>query len=78
MTTFPTKDNPDTKYKFNSLVLYVSLDSLVTERETYGVLEWMGDLGGLFDALRYLGVFIVSPIASYRLKSELLTSIFNK
>ena len=77
MTTFPTKDYPVTKYKYKSLVFYVPLDSLVTERETYCVLEWMGDLEGLFDALSYFGVFIVSPFASYQLKSELLSSIFN-
>ena len=77
-TTFPTKEKPDTLYKFSGFVLSVSLDMLITERETYGVLEWLGDIGGLFDALRYIGYLLIAPIASYHLKTELLSSIFNK
>ena len=78
MTVFPTRNQTDTYYKFSSLELYVTLDSLVTERETYALLEWMGDLGGLFDALRYIGLYLIAPFASYSLKTELLSTIFNK
>ena len=56
----------------------MSLDSIVTERETYSLLEWLGDIGGLIDAFRYLGGFIVAPIASLSLQSVLLSSIFKK
>ena len=45
----------------------------VTERQTYNLLEWLGDIGGLFDALRYIGIFIVEPFAAYQLKVGLLT-----
>ena len=51
MTSYPTEENPDGLYKFVSFDLYVSLDSLVTERESYSLLEWLGDIGGLLDAL---------------------------
>ena len=77
-TAFPTEEDPDALYKFFSIDLYVSLDSIVTERETYSLLEWLGDIGGLVDAFRYLGGFIVAPIASFSLQSELLHSIFKK
>ena len=46
------------------------------ERETYGILEWLGDVGGLYDALRLIGVLLVAPFAQFWLKSELLSNIF--
>ena len=51
---------------------------LITDRATYGLLEWLGDVGGLFDALKYAGVLLTAPFAKYNLKTELLSSIFNK
>ena len=33
-------------------------------------------MGGLFDALRYLGLFMVSPFVSFSLKAKLLSSLF--
>ena len=77
-TKYPTREKPDGKYKFVSFDLYVSFDSSVTERETYGLLEWLGDIGGLTDALRYLGQFLIMPIASYSLKVDLLSTIFRR
>ena len=41
----------DAKYKFTSIDLILSSDIIVHERETYSILEWLGDIGGLFDAL---------------------------
>lgn len=40
------------------------------------MLEWLGDVGGLFDGLRIIGHFFVAPIASYAMRTELLTLIF--
>lgn len=49
---------------------------MVTERQTYSMLEWLGDIGGLFDALRYIGAMLIYPIAAYNLRSKLLGSVF--
>jgi len=49
--------------------MIVSLDSQITERVTYSLLDWLGDVGGLFDALRYIGSFLITPLATYSLKS---------
>ena len=46
------------------------------ERKTYDVLEWLGDVGGLLDMLIYIGAVLVSPIAAFTLKAELLSQIF--
>ena len=40
------------------------------------MLEWLGDIGGLFDALRYIGILFVYPFVAFNLKSLLLTQIF--
>ena len=58
-------------------MIYVNLDMHVTERQTYDFLEWLGDIGGLFDALRYIGMIMIEPYAAYHLKVGLLTSIFH-
>ena len=46
------------------------------ERQSYSILEWLGDIGGLFDALRLIGFLMVAPFANFWLKSELLSKIF--
>ena len=48
------------------------------ERKTYESLEWLGDVGGLFDALLVIGRFFVGPAAAFALNSELLTQVFRK
>ena len=40
------------------------------------MLEWLGDMGGLFDALRIIGSFFVVPVSAYALESNLLATIF--
>jgi len=48
---YPTKENPYSRYKFTSFELSISPDKMVINRQTYSLLDWLGDLGGLFDAL---------------------------
>ena len=45
------------------------------ERQTYSLLELMGDVGGLFDCLIIIGKFLVLPIASFALNEILLQSL---
>ena len=46
-TKFPTAENPNTRYKFTSLVVFLDPDLTIIERQTYSALEWLGDVGGL-------------------------------
>ena len=46
------------KYKFVGVDLSVSTDLLVVERQTYSALEFVGDLGGLLDAVMVLGYIV--------------------
>ena len=58
---FPTEDEPDNRYKFSSIAFKFIQGSKVIERQTYSLLEWLGDIGGLFDALRLIGAGLVAP-----------------
>ena len=39
-------------------------------------MEWLGDIGGLYDALVIVGSAIVAPYTSFALKAELLSQVF--
>ena len=47
---------------------------IVIERQTYNLLEWIGDVGGLFDGLSLLANLFVAPVASLLMNSELKRS----
>ena len=48
----------------------------IIERQTYSSLEWLGDVGGLFDGLRLIVGPIVARVSAYALKLLLLASVF--
>ena len=49
--TFPSEEFPLTKFKHTSMELNFSPDLLSVSRQTYSILDWLGDMGGLMDAL---------------------------
>ena len=46
------------------------------ERSTYTMLEWLGDIGGLFEALVFLGRMTIAPVAAIAMQAKLLTKAF--
>ena len=44
-----------------------SNDVTIIERSTYNFLEWLGDVGGLFDAVIIVGGVLIAPIATIAL-----------
>ena len=73
MDSWPTDENPDGFYKFASVWIEFSQDLSMIERETYGVLEWLGDIGGLTDALIGIGKVFITPFSAFVLNSKILT-----
>ena len=54
-----TEKNPNNRYKFTSIEINPSLNQKIIARDTYHGLDFMGDLGGLFDAFLIIGnIFI--------------------
>ena len=41
---------------------------MIIERKTYSLLEWLGDVGGLYDGLMLIFNILIGPITAYRLK----------
>ena len=76
MQNWPTKEDPEAHYRYTGIFILQSPDVHFIERQTYSLLEWLGDIGGLFDALRYLGCIVIGPLNALALTSKLLVSIF--
>ena len=65
-------DNP-TWYKINSVMLELNQEGTTIERTTYSSLEWLGDVGGLFDGLGLIAQLAVGPFARFAVQSTLLS-----
>jgi len=73
--TFPTKERPNTEYKFSSFSVEFNNDRTEISRQTYSFLDWLGDCGGLMGALYSLGGFFVAPYASFTLRAKLMGAL---
>ena len=73
---WPSEEEPENRFKFTGVEIRFSQDITIIERSTYSFLEWLGDVGGLYDGLRIFISFILSPISVFALKSEIFVSIF--
>ena len=54
------------------------MDKVIYNRQTYSLLDWLGDCGGLFDALYYFLKVIVTPVASFNLQATLLSYLIRE
>ena len=63
-------------YKFVGIEVNLNQQKLIMTRQTYDFLTYLGDIGGLTDALHLLGKFLISPFSSFSLQSVLLGSLF--
>ena len=80
MKTWPTKEEPDVKlpYKFASFWLELRQDVTFIERSTYSILEWLGDVGGLFDGLVLFANYLIAPFVSFYMQSVLFSQLLGK
>ena len=69
--TYPTEEDPERKFQFSRVMFSRSMDLITHSRQTYGLLEWIGDVGGLLDGLYIAGSFLVSPFAAIALNQKL-------
>lgn len=46
-------------------------------RSTYSVLDWIGDIGGLFDGLYAIGRYFVAPAAHFTVQAKLLSTLYS-
>ena len=75
---WPTDEAPENKYKLASMIFYLSQDIVSIKRSTYSGLEWLGDIGGLYEGLNFLGLALVGPLASKNLLQKLFAGFHKK
>ena len=63
-------------FKYVGVDVYLSPDLKIWTRETYSILDYLGDLGGLYDALYLILNFIAAPIASFNMQSAIMSDTF--
>ena len=73
---WPTKAEPTNFYKFASFWIERGSRATTIERQTYSALEWLGDIGGLYDGLLIIGHALAGPFALLTLKAKLLSWVF--
>ena len=76
MKNFPTPEEPLNEFKFASYDIYLGRNLVKINRQTYSSLEFLGDVGGLYDGLRYGFQLLVTPFTSFTLSISLLTNLF--
>ena len=54
----------------------MSLDELTHTRTVYNLLDYLGDIGGCLDALKYIGAFLVWILSGDSLGEYLATEMF--
>lgn len=54
--------NPDGQYKFGSIEINIDTNLNRVSRETYQILDWLGDVGGLTDAILFIIQFLLLPV----------------
>ena len=69
-------ENPDGKCKFASTYITVNSAKQMSVRQTYGLLDYFGDIGGLIDFLFYLATFILQPFSQFIYSHHILTKLF--
>ena len=75
--TYPTPEDPSARYKYAGVDILLDPDLKLWTRQSYSSLDFLGDLGGLYDALRLIFGIFVAPLASFSLRSSMMTSIFS-
>lgn len=75
--TFPSAyaDFP-AAYKFVGLTISVDDKRSLISRHTYSLLEFLGDIGGLFECLNHFGNFVVYILTSMKFISVFANKMF--
>ena len=61
---YPTKNGTNEEYKYGGIEINKSYDRKEYSRSTYSLLDYLGDLGGLFGALESFFVVLITPFSS--------------
>lgn len=68
--------NPNGLYKFASLDFKPVKSVNKINRQTYSFFEWLGDIGGLLDAVLVIAELALWHYSKFRFSSFLMTNLF--
>ena len=67
-TTFPTDEDPFSLYKYASVEVNLNKDLAMINRQTYSMLDWLGDCGGLLEALFFISDMFFAPFMMFKVR----------
>ena len=72
------EDNPEGFYKFASIAFWPNSEVIKSSRQTYSLFDWLGDIGGLNDALFIIVEISLISFRKFSLSSFILTQLFRQ
>ena len=66
------------KYSFIKYDFHLSMDGQQISRQTYGILDLFGDVGGLFELFKIFFGFIALPFSQIRMAAFLTNRLFHQ
>ena len=65
-------------YKFASVEIHQENSIIRTSRQTYSLLEYLGDIGGLLDAMLFIAHLALMPVYNFNVSNFLTKRLFRK
>ena len=78
INNFPSPEEPEKVYKICGAWIELSQNLITTERQTYSMLEWVGDVGGLLDGLSLLAYIFMLPFTAFTMEAKLFSQTQQK
>ena len=73
-----SEDSYPVSYEFMGMQMYIDFDKKVITRSTYGILDYLSDIGGLVYILILIGSVILSNVTTYFLDSIIMSKLFEE
>ena len=62
--------------KYADFEIYLGVSKIIWSRQTYSLLDFLGDLGGLFDALKLIVANLLRPLAGFALNLSVISGVY--
>ena len=70
--------NPKGRYMYGSVLIDIDEKVQIINRQSYSILDFLGDIGGLIDALKYIIALVLQPYWNFKYSSFLLVNVFRR
>ena len=69
---------PEGEYVFARMEIRQENNIYKINRQAYNLLEWLGDIGGLLDAILFIAQLALWPIYNFNVSNYLMERLFRK